>query len=217
MKSYFLIFAGLLLFGLRSQARANPVLPAVMDPAQMRELDADKEMLAEPFPGALVVPHGALNGVSKDSQPYPFACCGYIAERETGRSAIRDYALRFQVHTTEAKSLPVARQVARLLLLLLGESRERLRYDHPNNAEDVQAVDVWLMPQAETGVSADAGGRQVKDNIFIYTIDAPRTPIEWTREVAHEYGHYALPGVSGFTSPEEWANGVLGERHIGGL
>jgi hypothetical protein len=32
------------------------------------------------------------------------------------------------------------------------------------------------------------------------------------RECAHEYGHVSLPGTSGFTEPEAWADGELGER-----
>lgn len=67
-------------------------------------------------------------------------------------------------------------------------------------------VDVWL---TRTG---DAGGEQFRTNLYLYDITSERTPIEWARELAHEYGHYLLPGATNYTSPESWSNGLLGER-----
>jgi len=67
-------------------------------------------------------------------------------------------------------------------------------------------VDVWLSR------SGEAGGEQYRNNLYIYDFPAERTGIEWARELAHEYGHYLLPGASGYMSPESWANGVFGER-----
>jgi hypothetical protein len=49
-------------------------------------------------------------------------------------------------------------------------------------------------------------------NIYIYDLQAERAPLEWARELAHEYGHFLLPGASGFSDPEDWSNGLLGER-----
>ncbi|HCA47139.1 MAG TPA: hypothetical protein DEP45_07155 [Armatimonadetes bacterium] len=47
--------------------------------------------------------------------------------------------------------------------------------------------------------------------MFVYDIGRNRTPEEWLREVAHEWGHYALPRMGRFEQPEPYASGVLGE------
>jgi hypothetical protein len=179
-------------------------------PSEVERLDAATETIDGAFPGLLVVPRGdQLDKDDKYSQPYHAVCCGYIAERASGSNKVIGYARRFYVHAPDADALPLAKRVARELLLLLAENRERLRYDPPR---DNPTVDVWLTRQNGQGLSADVGGEQFKNKIYIYGITSDRRPIEWMREVAHEYGHYALPGVSGFHAPEEWANGVLGER-----
>jgi hypothetical protein len=95
-----------------------------------------------------------------------------------------------------------------MLVTLYGEDHARLHFDHPYT----ETVDVWLAQAAPSSQGADAGGEQYKNQIYIYNVLSDRQPVEWAREVAHEYGHYALPGVTGFVQPEEWANGVLGER-----
>ena len=43
-------------------------------------------------------------------------------------------------------------------------------------------------------------------------IDTSKPQAEACRELAHEYGHAVLPAIGGFKSPEDWANGYLGER-----
>jgi hypothetical protein len=43
-------------------------------------------------------------------------------------------------------------------------------------------------------------------------IPEPRPPGEWARQLTHEFGHLALPGVDHYREPEAWANGLLGER-----
>lgn len=113
---------------------------------------------------------------------------------------------RFKVYTTSSSEKQLATNVACFFLLLYREVSQHLHFDHP--AE--QTLSVWLSPSRFT--NADVGGEQFRNQIYIYDIYAARSPFEWCRELAHEYGHYILPGVTGFTSPEPWANGVLGER-----
>lgn len=48
--------------------------------------------------------------------------------------------------------------------------------------------------------------------MYIYDLPSFKDPVERAREVAHEYGHLVLPAVGGYSDPEDWANGVLGER-----
>jgi hypothetical protein len=169
------------------------------------------QTFAGTYPGLLLVPgedNKAIDG--KYNQSYRAVSYGYCAERrspESGSAGLR-YLRRFAVHTSDRTGLPLARRVARMLITLYGENHSRLHFDHPYT----ETVDVWLTLAAPASQGADAGGEQYKNQIYLYNVLADRQPVEWAREVAHEYGHYALPGVTGFKDPEEWANGVLGER-----
>ena len=113
-------------------------------------------------------------------------------------------ARRFVIHATDqaAKStgLRVARWMAHLWSISddhFGSAPTRLRST---------TIDVWLTR------SGDPGGEQNRSNIYIYDLGTDRTPIEWVRELSHEYGHFLLPGASGYSEPENWSNGILGER-----
>ena len=187
--------------------RANTP-PALLVPAEAEKLAGIREAVTGPFPGLLFVPQ-VENQTSDEKyrQPYHTLCAVYTAEK--AKDAVIGYVLRFRVYAPNAGSLPLARRAARLLLLLHGENRERLGYEHPKT---LPVIDVWLSGQAGAGLSSDIGGEQFGSQIYIYRIFAERSPAEWAREIAHEYGHFALPGVTGFTEPEAWANGVLGER-----
>jgi hypothetical protein len=67
---------------------------------------------------------------------------------------------------------------------------------------------VWLCRGGQSG------GEQWRDNLYLYDLDASRSSIEWVREIIHEYSHLAVPAIGGYTDPEYWANGYLGERLI---
>ncbi|HLV79355.1 MAG TPA: hypothetical protein VKT32_03705 [Chthonomonadaceae bacterium] len=211
MKLRTILFLFLGLFLLSRGAWAAP--PEHLGAADVEALSGEKEDLSGRFAGLLFVPRGALD-VTEDKygQPFHAACYAYVAERAPGSEVsgpVAGYDLRFAVYAPDADSLPLAKRVSRLLVLLIGEARARLRYNPPS---DMPVVSVWLTRQAGQGLSADVGGEQFKDQIYLYDIYSARKPIEWAREVAHEYGHFSLPGISGYTAPEEWANGVLGER-----
>jgi hypothetical protein len=67
-------------------------------------------------------------------------------------------------------------------------------------------VDLWLMDAGEPG--AFTAGR----SIYLYSVKTPRSPGEWLRELAHEYGHVSLPGIGGFVDTDDpWVDGHLGE------
>jgi hypothetical protein len=73
-------------------------------------------------------------------------------------------------------------------------------------ARGTRPLDIWLAEQGEPGA------RTVGRDIFVYGIGVDRTPEEWLREVAHEFGHAALPGLGGFTKTDDpWADGEVGE------
>ncbi len=186
-------------------------MPAQLLPSAIDRQDADKEVVAAPTPGLLLIPHGPQQATDeKYKQRYRAACFVYVGEVSAAASTGQpvNYIRRFVVHAPEADSLPLVKRASRLLLLLYGLNSTRLHTDHPFH----QTVDVWLSGQALSSSSPDAGGEQFQNQIYIFNIFAERRGVEWVRELAHEYGHYVLPGVSGFKAPEEWANGVLGER-----
>lgn len=98
----------------------------------------------------------------------------------------------------------LARQCAQLLLRLSGLLRAYTGLTPLFSSDGV--VNVWL---AERG---DAGGEAYNENIYLQEVGTQRTPTEWIRELAHEFGHQTLPAVGGYVKPERIANGVLGER-----
>lgn len=49
-------------------------------------------------------------------------------------------------------------------------------------------------------------------DILFFKMTQPRSEAEWLREIAHEYGHVALPPFGGFQAPlEPYGNGEIGE------
>lgn len=103
-----------------------------------------------------------------------------------------------------------ARRTARLCARLLRLHRERFERDaaFPRGSRE---ADVWLAPQTPPG-RASLGGETRDNQVYVFDTATPRTPIEWVRTVAHEWGHLTLPAARGFTEPEGDAAGFLGER-----
>jgi hypothetical protein len=206
--SFFFALSLLLFPALRLQAD-DTLPPAELSAGQVGSLSSESETVEGPFPGILLTvrSHDPIFD-ARYHQPYRATCSAYIARPASG--AVTGYSRRFEVHVPDSEALPTAKRVARLLLLLQGEVQSHLRVDHPAR---YQTVSVWLTRRVERGLSPDTGGEQFKDQIYIYNLFAARRAVEWGREVAHEYGHFALvPGAVGFTAPEDDSNGVLGER-----
>ena len=178
--------------------------------SQVRLFNANSEVIEGAFPGMLLVPKSTPTyRDEKYQRRYRLACHVYAASPSRTGDSEPVYRRRFLVCAPDQDALPFTKQVARLLLLLYGERHDRIRDDHPEN---LPTVNVWLTDRVEPGLSPDTGGEQFQNQIYLYNIHRERSEIEWAREIAHEYGHYALPGIAGFKAPEEWANGVLGER-----
>ena len=184
--------------------------PAQITTSEIKRQDAAIETVTGVYPGLLLIPHQTANVIDeKYSQTYHAVCYVYPGDSPTtAGAATTEYLRRFAVHAPDADALPLAKRAAKMLLLVYGINHERLRYDHAFS----QTVDVWLTRQNAPNDTGDIGGEQFRNQIYIYNLYSERRPIEWIREIAHEYGHYALPGISGYTAPESWANGVLGER-----
>jgi hypothetical protein len=133
--------------------------------------------------------------------------------------------LRFHVFSQQRNGdVDPAMKVARELARLWEYNFRVLGLDNSSTFNDGD-VDVYL---CDTG---RPGGEQLFDydsetpsahggvnTIYIYDMPTFNDPMEMAREVAHEYGHASLAPVGGYTSPEDWANGYLGEklflRHI---
>lgn len=110
----------------------------------------------------------------------------------------------------EPSDIKIAQQTARLIARLL-----RLHYVHFGREvtfpRDADITDVWLAP--ETPPNAQEAGGETRDNqVYFFAVEAARSPIEWTRTVAHEWGHLTMNAARGFTEPENDAGGFLGER-----
>ncbi|MCH8977801.1 MAG: hypothetical protein IH945_00970 [Armatimonadetes bacterium] len=111
--------------------------------------------------------------------------------------------------------------VARMMLRLWDFNRQRLNRDHSDFIH-LRAVDVYLVAFGGSGAEQqfmedpfelDENDRPARaNNIYIYSVSNLDDPLEFARELAHEYGHATLPGIGGYSEPEDWANGDLGER-----
>jgi hypothetical protein len=125
-----------------------------------------------------------------------------IAEPRRGqRDVERVMSGRFAVHYLDPRDEPLARRVGAVLGRLYWVGFDYLGRTPPHGR-----LDLWL---TRTG---EAGGEEYEGNIYLLSVQEPRTPVEWVREVAHEYGHVLLPRMGAFTEPERWASGYLAER-----
>lgn len=147
--------------------------------------------------------------------PYLTVAYGRVAQ---GGSLLH----RFRVFTqTQAKQSELGAPSARFLARLWDLNRTRLRLDHAPRFMG-GAIDLYLTSGGQAGgeqmfiedpTTTDAQGRPQPVNVmFVYRVDAWRDPLDRVRELAHEYGHATLPQVGGFSDPEGWPNGELGER-----
>jgi len=124
---------------------------------------------------------------------------GYVWEGERGR-----WEMKVRVHWGEDEATEVAREALRATLAFHCVVRDYLGFD-PTRPWG-KPVDVWLLEEGQPGA------RAVGRSMYLYGMKRPREAAEWVREVAHEYGHIALPGIGGFTEMDDpWADGELGE------
>jgi hypothetical protein len=130
---------------------------------------------------------------------FTVACYGYFRTEHVSQPE-----LRFRVYAQQVEDLPTAQKVCRLLLRLQEVTWQRLRLQV--NLQGERVLNVWLCRQG------NAGGEQWRNHLYVYSVQEIAHSIEWLREVAHEFSHALLPGITGYTAPEPWANGYLGER-----
>lgn len=123
----------------------------------------------------------------------------------------RDFKLIFRIYfpsrflsSSQKDYLPLAKRISTYLLYFYILGREKL--GHSSLWAKDEVVNVWLCEEGE------AGGEQIKNNLYFYEIGEERSEVEWLRETAHEWGHQTIPPIGPYREPEEWANGIIGER-----
>ena len=148
----------------------------------------------------LAFPRSSQAGAARDPvNGVPFSDFCNVDIRDRG-----EMYTRFSVHVPDRSYRAVASKAGTFLAALWGMANDR--YGRLCARLREKSIDVWIMRTGE------AGGELKQENLYVYNINSDRTGLEWARELAHEYGHYLLPGASGYTDPESWSNGVLGER-----
>lgn len=160
------------------------------------------------------VPH-PISDPTDPKTVYPFLSTGYA--RRADATAGMQATLRFEVYAEHQEDLSYADRVCLFLLRLWDMLSSRLDMDHPLQYR--RTVSVFLKREGKPGgeqqitVGPDETGRPIKRNtIHIYDIASLTDPLQMCRELAHEYGHAVLPAIGGFREPEEWINGLMGER-----
>lgn len=150
---------------------------------------------------------------------WEFEWCIAAMGRPTGAA---NFKPKFRVFEQQKKEVgDVGEQVARFAIRLWDMNFRRLKMEH-NPHLNFGIIDFYLAFGGKAGGEqlvdedrqevAEGGAARKVNTIYIYAVQTFTDPVEMAREVAHEYGHASLPGVSGFEAPEAWANGYLGEK-----
>jgi hypothetical protein len=153
----------------------------------------------------------------EEKVPYQFDWVSTGDIRLEGTS-LDSFKRRVQVYSQQKRVHDeLAPNVSRTVLRLWDMTYQRYRLDHSTEFNN-GIVDVYLCFGGQAGGeqmfdSEVVNGRTVKVNtIYIYDLASFTDPVEMLREVCHEYGHAVLWAVGGYTEPEYWANGYLGEK-----
>lgn len=194
---------------------------------QKKQIPVVQQSLASPFGGPDRVLYLSYGGAIEQPKTCPFKFGNppstHVFDFLTaGYGIVRPgdtkFDLRFRVYSQSLQNnlsfgIPVARQLLRLWEMNLNW----LRIDHSELFHD-HIVDVYLASsgtpggQQLFGIDEENGIRFKSNMMFIYDLPSFNDPLEECREVAHEYGHAVLPAIGGYSKPEYWANGYLGEK-----
>lgn len=186
-------------------------LPAEVEQAPPFPLQVFELSLADPARAGAEVPHRLLvtqaglpagEGCRTDrlhKWAFPSVEYGYAWDPKAER-----WVMKGRAHWARPDDRDLAQSALKAFLALWCVGSEYLRRD-PTRPWG-QPIDLWLTERGEPGA------RAVGRDVYLYATNTPRPPEEWWRELAHEYGHVALPGIGGFTDTDDpWADGELGE------
>ncbi len=153
-------------------------------------------------------------GTPSKQHEFKFLTAGFAIPK----AGATQFDLRFRVYSQSlSDNLHYGIPVATELLRLWEMDAHWLKIDHSQLYHD-QIVDVYLANggtpggQQMFGIDHENGVEFKSNMIYIYDLSSFNDPLEECREVAHEYGHAVLPAVGGYSKPEYWANGYLGEK-----
>ena len=182
-----------------------------------RELKLNSMDTGEPF--MLIQVRSDLLDPPKKSplQGWEFS---HVAAGFARDSVAKDYNLRIQVY--DQFDSGKSDMATRMLLRLWDLNNQRLNLDHARSYYR-RTVQVYLAFGGEPGAEQkfmkdpellDEWKNPVQvNNIYVYAITTIDDPLEFARELAHEYGHAILPPIgAGYKEPENWAIGDIGER-----
>ena len=130
------------------------------------------------------------------------ALAGYVLDGER-------WMLRFRLHYPSSRLSAFGADYGALAadsLNLLLHTRVVAEAYLGRARREVPVADAWLCEQGAPG------GEAWSNNLLITGLHEKRPAGEWARQLTHEFGHLALPGVDHYQEPEAWANGALGER-----
>ena len=133
--------------------------------------------------------------------PFPALVATYTPGAGDPTKSVLVCSVHYQIQDDQEFAGRVGRLLALLRSVLMRRTGQVPALESP--------FDVWLA----RGDATTPGGEQWRNNVYLYNLGDNRSSIEWIREIAHEYGHLAIPPVGGdYTAPEAWANGYIGER-----
>lgn len=158
---------------------------------------------------AVVVPAPARPTPALDGRyGWRFGRAAFVYELRADKPA--GFARRVTVHYNRDDA-PIARRTARLVARLLRLHHER--FERPATfPRSSPEADLWLARETPAGQWPQPGGETRDNQVYVFDTGAARTAIEWTRTLAHEWGHLTLPAARAFWEPESDASGFLGER-----
>ncbi|MER3495460.1 MAG: hypothetical protein C4320_00675 [Armatimonadota bacterium] len=146
---------------------------------------------------------------------FDWVAAGFVKLRED-----TSWRLRFRVYPqTQPKGPQDITFSTTRTLLRLWEIADSWGLDHQLTLPD-RVVDVYLCWGGVKGgeqlfdhdPQVPRGENDLVNTIYIYDLPSFEGEVERLREVAHEYGHAILPALGGYSDPESWGNGILGER-----
>ncbi len=135
------------------------------------------------------------------------ACYAYLFDPTSATWRLRVRLFYVSESLIDVELRPLVEQLAQAFVQMVLVGRDEFGLRTRFAADEV--VTVWV---SHSGPARAEQHATAPGHLFFYSATTSRAPLEWLREVAHEYGHLALPSLGGFVKAEEpYATGHLGE------